>query len=176
MAAKQKPVCPLTLVCSNWYLLSWPCDSHRELMSITLRRQRGNKWQVVLINLPRTKPTLQMEYTLSCIILGENVSFPVKINKVQLVGELKNEIKKEAQILALFEARELNLYPLNMVVSDMDYPKVKQAINQKKFECKETDKLQPEFALSAYFGDTNPPKPGAVHIVVVPPQSKSIDP
>jgi len=117
-----------------------------------------------------------MAYTLSCIILGEKVSFPVKINKDQLVGELKNEIKKETQRLALFDALDLNLYPLNMVVSDMDYPKVKRAIIQKTFECKETDELQPEFVLSAYFGDTNPPKPGAVHIVVVPPQSKSIDP
>jgi len=117
-----------------------------------------------------------MEYTLSCIILGDKASSPVKIKSDQLVGELKDEIKKKTQRLALFEALELNLYPLNMVVSDMDYPKVKRAIIQKTFECKEKDELQPEFALSVYFGDTNPPKPGAVHIVVVPPQSKSIDP
>jgi len=149
--------------------------SYRELMTVTLRRQRGNKWQVVLFNL--THPSCcQMEYTLCCILLGEKVSFPVKIKDAQLVGELKDEIKKKTQRLALFDALDLNLYPLNMVVSDMDYPKVKQTIIEKTFECKETHELQPEFELSVYFGDTNPPKPGAVHIVVVPPQSKSIGP
>ena len=117
-----------------------------------------------------------MEYTLCCIILGEKVSFPVKIKKDQLVGELKDTIKKKTQRLALFDVHDLNLYPLNMVASDMDYPKVKRAITEKTFDCKETDELQPEFELSTYFGDTNPPKQGAVHIVVVPPQSKSIDP
>jgi len=117
-----------------------------------------------------------MEYTLCCIVLGEKVSFPVKIKKNQLVGELKEEIQKKMQMLASFDALHLNLYPFNMVVSDIDYPKVKRAITEKKFECKETEELQPEFELSVYFGDTNPPKTGAVHIVVVPPQSKSIDP
>ena len=34
--------------------------SYRELMTVTLRRQRGNEWQVVLFNLTRTKPTLPL--------------------------------------------------------------------------------------------------------------------
>jgi len=34
--------------------------SHRGLMTVTLRRQRGNEWQVVLFNLTRTKPTLPL--------------------------------------------------------------------------------------------------------------------
>ena len=115
-----------------------------------------------------------MEYTLNCIVLGEESAFPVKTNNAQLVGELKEEIKDIR--FKNIDADELKLYKLNIAISDPDYPKVQADISKEKFECKEADKLESVVGLSKYFGDSNPPKQSAIHIVVVAPQSKSIDP
>jgi len=119
----------------------------------------------------------RMEYTLNCIVLGEKSAFPVKINNTQSVGDLKKEIREQkAPEFNSFAPDKLKVYKLNIAISDPDYPKVQADISGKKFECNETDKLEPVVGLSEYFGDSNPPKKSAIHIVVVTPQSKSIDP
>ena len=116
----------------------------------------------------------QMAYTLSCMILGEKIPFSVKINETQLVDELKKGIKNEnGNRFKGLDARDLMLYKLNVAKSDKDYRKIREAIAQGLFELKETDELEPTDVISECFAD---PKSNAIHIVVVAPQSKSIDP
>jgi len=111
------------------------------------------------------------------MILGEKIPFSVKINETQLVDELKKGIKKENENrFEGLDARDLMLYKVNVAKSDKDYRGIREAIIQGSFELKETDELEPTEAISDHFTDLDPPKSKAIHIVVVAPQSKSIDP
>jgi hypothetical protein len=50
------------------------------------------------------------DYTLWCLIEGDNVLFPVKILSTQSIGKLKREIKKETSCtLEKFDAMDLIL-------------------------------------------------------------------
>ena len=119
----------------------------------------------------------QMAYTLNCMILGEKTLFPVKINETQLVDELKDKIKeKNGNRFKGLNARDLTLYKLNVAKSDKDYRKIREAIAQGLFELKETDQLEPTDVISRCFIDPDRPKDQAIHIVVVEPKGKSIDP
>jgi len=118
-----------------------------------------------------------MEYTLNCIVLGEGSVFPVKINDAQLVGELKDKIKGKNVIrFSHIDAAQLKLYKLNVAKSDNDYDQIREAITNGLFELNKTNVLDEVDTLSYCFADPNPPKSRAIHIVVVSPQSKSIDP
>ena len=119
----------------------------------------------------------QMTYTLTCMILGEKTLFPVKINETQLVDELKDKIKeKNGNRFKGLNARDLTLYKLNVAKSDKDYRKIREAIAQGLFELKETGDLEPTDVISGCFIDPDRPKDQAIHIVVVEPKGKSIDP
>ena len=119
----------------------------------------------------------QMTYTLTCMILGEKTLFPVKINETQLVGELKDKIKEKGEIrFKDIDAFELDLYKLNVAKSDNDYHQIREAITKGLFELNKTNELDAVDAISGYFIDPDRPKDQAIHIVVVPPQRKSIDP
>ena len=110
----------------------------------------------------------QMEYTLICIDFGkgEDQVFTVKIKSDQLVAELRDAIKnKNVNGYKDIDARDLTLYRHNVDTYD-----------PKTFECKEADKLPPLKKMGACFGDSNRPLEGAINIVVLLPQSKSIDP
>ena len=106
--------------------------------------------------------------TIGCINLGdkEEKAFTVKIKSDQLVDELRDAIKnKNVNGYKGIDARDLTLYRHNV-----------DTYNPKTFECKEADKLPPLKKMGACFGDSNPPLEGAINIVVLLPQSKSIDP
>jgi len=119
----------------------------------------------------------QMTYTLTCMILGEKTLFPVKINETQLVGELKDKIKEKGEIrFKDIDAFELDLYKLNVAKSDNDYHQIREAITKGLFKLNKTDELDAPDKISRYFADPDCPKDMAIHIVVVEPKGKSIDP
>jgi len=115
-----------------------------------------------------------MEYTLNCFVLGEEDSFPVKIQKDQSVSELKQEIKKGTQRLALIDGHNLDLYRLD--VAGPDKQTRKDEIESKANALSSLVELESLSDVSYYFGDSDPPKKRTIHILVVPPQGKSIDP
>jgi hypothetical protein len=54
------------------------------------------------------------EYTLLCLIDGDNVLFSVKVLSTQIIAELKVEIKKEAsRALEKFDAKDLILWKVH---------------------------------------------------------------
>ena len=114
------------------------------------------------------------QYTLNCFVLGEADPFPVKIKKDQLVGELKDEIKSKNRRLKEFDAHELTLYLLN--VTGPDKQTRKDEIESKANALSSLVELESLSDVSYYFGDSDPPKKRTIHILVVPPQGKSIDP
>jgi len=111
--------------------------------------------------------------TLVCIISGEKTPFLIKINEDQLVGKLKDAMKEEQQLLWL--TRQFMLYKLNARMSDKDYSTVIKDISQNSFDLKEKEPLYLLHTLANIFSDTVHLK-DMVHILVVPPQCKSIDP
>ena len=117
-----------------------------------------------------------MEYTLNCLVLGAEDTFPVKIKGAQSVGELKDEIKKkkEPRFNGL-AADELTLYQINVDISDdNDIGDIMHEVSQPGYVFNPKRKLQAARKLARVFRGTGPPD-DTVHILVVPPQSKSID-
>ena len=116
-----------------------------------------------------------MEYTLNCLVLGEADPFPVKIKKGQLVGELKEEIKKKMQRLALIDAHKLPLYKISVDISDTsNYDSTMSELSQPHYVFNPKVKLFPIEFISEHF--RRPPNMKTIHILAEPPQSKSIDP
>ena len=121
-----------------------------------------------------------MEYTLNCIVLGEASVFPVKINDAQLVGELKKAIKNEKpNDFKDIDADHLTLHRIriNLDASDEDeYDRILDEVSQPGYVFTPKRKLRDVWEISQYYGDPSYRQRGAIHILVEPPQSKSIDP
>jgi len=151
--------------------------SHRELMTVTLRRQRGNVWQVVLFNLTRTKPA-QMAYTLFCIVRGDTNLFSVKVDETQTVDELKKAIKSEnSHKFENVDAYELTLHQIeiNLDLSNEDeYDRILDEVSQPGYVFTAKRKLRDAWEISQYFKQD--PERGIHILVELPQKSKSIDP
>jgi len=114
-----------------------------------------------------------MKYTLWCLVLGEKSTFSVKVDETQSVDELKKVIRNEKpRPLNDVSAHELTLYKL---ASDVDENQSEvEDIKHELFDLKKRA-LKPRDKLANILSNTaNLEK--IVHILVVPPQSKSMDP
>ena len=116
------------------------------------------------------------EYTLNCLVPGAKDTFSVKIKNDQSVDDLKKVIKKKNEPrFNHFDADELTLY---RVEDDKSYDGQKRIdelewSSQNLNEC--TKLNDEEQQLSEFFGESAP-EGKQYYILVVPPQSKSIDP
>ena len=102
-------------------------------------------------------------YKISCIFSGGDCPFSIEIDETQTVFDLQKAIKLEQPDLATVLPRKLELYRINLAESDKDF--------KKKLECKLKDlskvpRLYASCQLSQYFGSSNPPKGGKVHILI----------
>ena len=115
-------------------------------------------------------------FTFNCAIIGTNTAFSVKLNKTQLVAELKERIKTaKFKVLASVEADRLTLYKVNLDVSTAETnSKVLQAIEQNSVYCVR-EELQVQLSeLSSTFKETDLPKT-AIHVLVKCPAGESIN-
>ena len=115
-----------------------------------------------------------MEYTLYCMVLGEETIFPVVFDISRTVGELKTEIKIARASDFQFSAHRLTLYQIEIDVSDKNkYMDIMHEVTQPSYQFNPKIALHPPYELSSYF------KRGlkrVIQILVEPPPSKSIDP
>ena len=114
-----------------------------------------------------------MKYTLWCLVLGEESIFSVKVDETQSMDELKKAIRNEKpRTLKDVSAHELTLYKL---ASDVDENQSEvEDIKHGLFDLKKKQPLHPMDELTSIFSDTANIE--LTHILVVRPQSKSIDP
>jgi len=114
-----------------------------------------------------------MKYTLWCLVLGEESIFSVKVDETQSVDDLKDKIKNENPCtLKDVSASELTLYKL---ASDVDENQSEvEDIKHEQFDLKKKQPLHPMDELTGIFSDTVNIK--LIHVLVVRPRSKSIDP
>ena len=142
-------------------------------MTSLLRRQRGN------VNLTHCHCHCQMEeYTLNCLVPGDKTTFPVNINEEMKVGKLKNEIKRKNEPrFNYFDADGLTLHQINVDVSnESEYDNIILEVSQPGYVFIPKRKLFPTSKISKYFGEPSDRLRAVIHILVEPPQSKSIDP
>ena len=118
------------------------------------------------------------EYTLNCLVPGAKDTFSVKIKKDQSVDDLKKVIKKKNEPrFNHFDADELTLHQINVDVSnESEYVNIMLEVSQPGYVFIPKKKLHPMQEISEHFEDSDPPKRKTIHILVEPPQSKSIDP
>ena len=114
-----------------------------------------------------------MLYTVNCAILGIKDTFTIEIDSDEPVYHLKKQIKEEKfRTLASFRASELQLYKVNIPVSD--FRTLLESVFQNTVKYKEDQKLQKSWSkLSAYFGMTGPLVRETLHILVERPRSES---
>jgi len=119
----------------------------------------------------------QMEYTIDCIVLGERTIFQVNINEALSVYKLKRGIKNETPIkFNNVDADQLTLYRVEVGKSQEKRKRIdelERSYRNLDGGCKELD--DEEQRLSELFG-VSPPEGKKYYILVVLPQSKSIDP
>jgi len=114
-------------------------------------------------------------YTLWCLVFGEGkgTTFQVEIDETQSVHDLKVKIKKKNEIeFKGIDARNLTLYKLTSDV-DKNQSEVGDITNE-RFDLKKPA-LNPMNKLADTLSDTANLE-NIVHILVVPPEGKSIDP
>jgi len=113
-----------------------------------------------------------MVYALNCVVFGEKTIFQVDIDEVQSVYKLKKAIKTEYEPLFNDVTAQLTLYKL---ASDVGENKSEvEDIAHKRFDLKK-QALDPRARLATVLSNTANLE-NIVHILVVPPQGKSIDP
>ena len=115
-----------------------------------------------------------MLYTVNCAVLGIKATFSVKIDSDEQLYELQKQIREQFRNLASFQASDLQLYKVNIPVSD--YDTLLESVYQNTVEYKEDQKLQNNLRrLSTYFGATGPFVGETLHILVERPRSESFD-
>jgi hypothetical protein len=82
---------------------------------------------VVLLNLSHNLLPVTMPYSLNCALIGQDIAFTVNINETRTVDNLKDMIKKKAEITG--PAHTLKLYQVNLAVSGT-YQEVMSTISQ----------------------------------------------
>ena len=102
-------------------------------------------------------------YTIFCIVVGEDVSFPVEIEKSKTVGQLKDDIKKKNSRLADFNALDLILYRVDLPDDDNLEHNVKETLRGR------LDPLKPSKKWVAIYPDGL--QEDTVHILVQPLRS-----
>jgi len=115
-----------------------------------------------------------MRFNLFCLILGETVPFSVKINEAQSVDELKNEIRKQSQKLALFDAHTLTLYKIKVDISDdSKYQSTMRDVSKPGYVFDPKLYLNAVQEVSMYFGQVSDRSKGAIHVLIEPPRGVS---
>ncbi len=109
-----------------------------------------------------------MLYTVNCAILGNKDIFLVEIDSNAQVSKLKQQIReKEIQTLEPFAASNLQLYKVDIFVSDSDYDTLNTV------EIKEDQRLRKSVSrLSTVFGARGPLEE-TLHILVEHPRGES---
>jgi Crinkler effector protein N-terminal domain len=117
--------------------------------------------------------SIAMPYKLLCIVIGEKAPFSIKIDDTELVDDLKDAIKKKKEhTLGAFDADALNLYKINVNISNDDtYDKMIHDISRSDYK---KWKLNPSFKVSEYSGETGFPEK-TIHILVDFPSGEPID-
>ena len=124
--------------------------------------------------LPDSRPTRlsPMPYNLGCAIIGEKVLFPIKIDKNETVGELKNSIKAWAETAG--PARHLTLHQVNINVSNKETrANVMLQISQDSITTN-GEELNPLSTISQYYKAV--PRKNHVHVLIRLPRGELIDP
>jgi len=119
-----------------------------------------------------------MEYTLNCLVLGAEDTFPVKIMEAQSVGELKDEIKKKKpNDFNGVDADRLTLYKINVDLSNpVEYENIMREVSQPSHVFNPKLRLLAAWRISTHFGESSDRLEGNIHILVELPRSKSMDP
>ena len=116
-----------------------------------------------------------MLYTLSCIVIGEDTTFSVKVDETKLVHELKKEImNKRPNLIASYihNATHLTLYKAKINASDeANYTKEMKEMCQDAIKLREA-KLNPWFELSIYFKEEEDRPEKTIHVLVQLPSSE----
>ena len=114
------------------------------------------------------------QYTFRCAILGNKTVFSVTLDRTQLVDELKQEIKKVAQLEPA--ACTLTLYKVGIDVSKQKIlEKVIVDISQSSIRVGKEELNHPFFPLSEFFNPLDLPAE-TIHILVELPAGESINP
>jgi len=113
-----------------------------------------------------------MTYTINCIVLGENIKFQVDANEAESVHKLKRAIRTEKD--PDFNGFSVDKITLYQIKSDENYAKALLDVSEGSFDLTKEHALDPLHKLVDVFSDAALPE-DKVHILVVPPQSKSID-
>jgi len=169
MAAKQKPVCPSTLVWSNGYLASSADDSH---FAEEAKGQRvaGGALQPDP-HQTRTHPPPRMR--IACFVPGNLSIFPVDIDEQRWVADLKKGIRNEKpNRFNNVDADELTLYRVE-VDKHCDEQKRIDELERLFRNLNGRTKLDLEQVLSELFGES-PPEGKKYYILVQLPEGKSI--
>ena len=115
-----------------------------------------------------------MEYTLNCLVPGAADTFPIEVKETQLVGKLKEEIKKKKALrFKDFDADELTLHKIKVDLSDDN---IMDTVSQPDYVFNPKIRLLAARRMSTYFEESSDRLEGNIHILVELPQSKSIDP
>lgn len=104
-------------------------------------------------------------YTIFCVVIDENIPFPVNVQPHTTVGELKKAIKAETQMFATVDAHKLTLYPVKIPDDDDLVKNVKKELNNQPL----LNALRPTTELSTLFSET--PAKGTVHILIRGPEA-----
>ena len=117
------------------------------------------------------------EYTLCCFVPGAKDTFPVDINEGMTVGQLKKAIKNEKPIAFKdVDAADLTLHQIKVDVSNKDeYEDIIFDVSQPGYVFIPKHKLFATWEISEYFREPSARPRATIHILVEPPQSKSID-
>jgi len=103
-------------------------------------------------------------YTVFCLVAGEDVSFPVEIDKNKTVDQLKKLIKEErGDLFANIASNFLDLYHVDLPDDDDLDQNVNKELERKPKALKPTEKLAKIFK--------DGPIEEKVHIIVQPPRS-----
>ena len=101
-----------------------------------------------------------LQYTIFCILANSKSPFPIKINKDEIVGELKRAIKKENR-------KQLRNYDITQIILYHVDAKSPQEAKIKSQTLSSLKRLQPIDELSEVFGIKGPRKK-VIHILVWP--------
>lgn len=114
---------------------------------------------------PDLDPTMSDNYTICCIIEGEDSPFIVEIGSNAIVGHLKKAIKKEQfHTLSNIEDKHIKVYQVDLP----EKPNIKEGVSKKMLENPTPLMLTTEMG-EAY--PSGPPKK-TIHIVVRVPSSR----
>jgi len=137
-------------------------------------------WNKENRNLASTASTPYMAqtlYSLTCFLIGSDGTFQVKIDRTELVGNLKDAIKEKKPVaLKDVDADQLTLYKINVDVNATDkntYILAVQDISQDLSNSQKATELNPVDELSEVF-ETGPPPKKKIHILVTCPAGESI--